>query len=81
MWKLPLLNHWAIPSRNDNDGVKRRAKFQHVVEEHWGEEYWQKRKQMRAYLVGRANVELGGSYDQTGAYLGDAHMEDMYQEY
>ena len=55
--------------------------FQQVAEEHWGEEYWQTRKQLRVDLVERANEGLGGSYDRTGAYWGDAHMEHRYGEY
>ena len=36
---------------------------------------------MKADLVKRANEELGGSYDRTGAYWRDAHLEHGYGEY
>ena len=51
--------------------------FPHLAKEHWGYEYWQERKQLRAKLLKRVNGGRGQTFDDRG----DAHLEHGYREY
>ena len=55
VWRILVPEHWEVPSRHDEDRAKRRAMYPHVTKEHWGDEYRQERKQLRAKLLRRAN--------------------------